>query len=177
MLEIVVKTENPPIIEGVKWVVLQNHSYAEIQEPLKVKINDSFYRIHLSENGGGMTRTGKAEIICSLDGRPLKPVKIQKKGDIALKEHAIFVGMDLILISAKHHHNDFTIKIERHTVDDETGFCKIDDIWFCNIYLPIPLDIIEHIPCKFKQFSDAIVYAMNKALCYHCRCIHYANIN
>jgi hypothetical protein len=174
MIEIVVKTENPPNIEGINWVVLKNHSYAEISEPLQIKINDSFYRLHLTENGGGMSNTGVAEIICNLDGEPLKPVQIRKKGNIANGTHAIFVGKDLIMITAKHHRSDFVIKIEKHSINDMSGRTTIEDIWFGNIFIGKSFDVKNILPEKFKKFENPVICAIDKAMCYHCKCIHYA---
>ena len=66
----------------------------------------------LWECGGGYTNTGEAQIIASSTGGPKKPVYIRRAGQLANREHALFVIQPGdIIIRANHHREDFNIEI------------------------------------------------------------------
>lgn len=66
----------------------------------------------LWESGGGASNTGSAQIICSRDGSPKKPLYIRGAGHLACAEHALFVVcMNDLIIHANHHRGDFTITV------------------------------------------------------------------
>jgi len=66
------------------------------------------------EEGGGYTNTGRARIIAHADGSPKKPVYIRRSGDLACREHALFVVREGdLVIEAHHHRRDFEIAVYR----------------------------------------------------------------
>lgn len=66
----------------------------------------------LWEQGGGYTNTGEAQIVCDSKGKPKKPVYIRRAGQLANREHALFiVEPGDIVVRANHHREDFQIEI------------------------------------------------------------------
>jgi hypothetical protein len=64
------------------------------------------------EQGGGYTNTGEAIVIASSSGDPKKPVYIRRAGQLANREHALFVIQPGdVIIRANHHREDFNIEI------------------------------------------------------------------
>ena len=78
---------------------------------IKVEVTKKGYPA-LWECGGGYTNTGEATIIASSSGDPKKPVYIRRAGQLANKEHALFIiKPGDIIIRANHHREDFNIEI------------------------------------------------------------------
>ena len=66
----------------------------------------------LWEQGGGYTNTGEAQIVCDSQGRPKKPVYIRRAGQLANREHALFIIQPGdVIIRANHHREDFSIEV------------------------------------------------------------------
>ena len=66
----------------------------------------------LWEQGGGYTNTGEAQIVCDSQGRPKKPVYIRRAGQLANREHALFIIQPGdVIIRANHHRENFNFEI------------------------------------------------------------------
>ena len=66
----------------------------------------------LWEAGGGYTNTGEAIIIASSSGSPKKPVYIRRAGQLANREHSLFIiEPGDVIIRASHHREDFQIEV------------------------------------------------------------------
>ncbi len=117
------------------------------------------------ERGGGHRNTGYSTIIAGKNGKPKKPIYIRNRGELANKEHALFiVEVGDHIIQADHHRHDFEIKIYRiqKIFDDYLEAIEINDFsegqWD---------DMVT------GYLQDAVKVAMEKAECYHCRSPHY----
>ena len=68
----------------------------------------------LWEQGGGYSNTGEAQIIANPDGSPKTPVYIRRRGELANREHALFVVHEGdTVIQSSHHREDFHHKVYR----------------------------------------------------------------
>ena len=68
----------------------------------------------LWECGGGYSNTGEAQIIANPDGSPKKPVYIRRRGELANREHALFVVHEGdTVIQSSHHRGDFSHNVYR----------------------------------------------------------------
>lgn len=115
----------------------------------------------LSENGGGMSNTGYATIICGEDGQALKPIFIPR--GYSNGEHAIFrIEIGHCVINASRGKWGESISVERITkINDDT--IKTDEIGNYE-------NGDGNIPGRFQTAADA---ALEKSKCYHCREPHY----
>lgn len=121
----------------------------------------------LWERGGGRSNTGGARIIAGPSGERKEPVYIKRRGDLACKDHALFVVRpgDLI-ISASHHRGDFEIYVYRISkIKNDEDIAEVERI---HEYSNGEWDIQPP-----EELADAITSAKQKALCYHCREPHY----
>lgn len=116
----------------------------------------------ITENGGGMTNTGSATIVCDADGQKLKPLFIPR--GYSNGEHAIFViepGQTCFVNAGRSHQGDYAtvyriIKIKEPSFETEIlGKYENGD---------------GDIPSKFQA---AFTAALEKTKCYHCREPHY----
>jgi len=130
------------------------------------------------EMGGGMTNTGSAQIIAHPDGSPKKPVYIRRSGELACKEHALFVvKVGDIIVKAMHHRRDFTTFVYRVEKIEEKY-----TLWYDEIR---PVAILKQIH-RFDRgewdieprgkILDAVRAAEEKALDYHCREPYYVEL-
>lgn len=56
--------------------------------------------IDAAECGGGMTKTGWAQVVCAPDGIPMRPYYVPRGGHRACGEHARFSATEIVVISA-----------------------------------------------------------------------------
>lgn len=126
----------------------------------------------LWELGGGATNTGESQIICGPKGEKKKPVYVRGRGQLSCAEHGLFiVSPGDCLIKADHHREDFFIEI--YCLD---GIRKDDD---GNEFFGTTLQA-EYSQGQWDEleivdwFHAAIEAAKDKAVCYHCRELHYA---
>lgn len=117
------------------------------------------------EAGGGFTNTGEAIIIAGKDGKPKKAVYVRRRGPLANENHALIpIVVGDYVISANHHRDDFEIYVYRiiKILEEEASIEKIAEFsngeW--DVELPAHLEV-------------AVMAAMQKATCYHCREPHY----
>ncbi len=121
----------------------------------------------LWEEGGGRSNTGVATIIAAPDGGKLRPVYVNRRGHLACGQHALFiVRPSYVVVLADHHRRDFEISVVRidEILDDHVVFTKLAG------YSLGEWDNDE----VAEKFAAAIAAAKQKATCYHCRCVHYA---
>ena len=119
----------------------------------------------LWEKGGGWTNTGRSQIICDPNGRPKVPIYIRRRGQLACKQHALFViEVGGMVIKAAHHRRDFSITVYRieQILDNEACLIPLHSFdqgeWDCE---------------PDRHLAAAVEAAKRKATCYHCRSPHY----
>lgn len=115
----------------------------------------------ITENGGGMSNTGSATIVCGSNGEKIKPLFVPR--GYSNGDHAIFVARPgMCIISAGHSRQYETVIVKRivKIVGDELELVIVGE-W-------------ENgdgtIPAEFEAAQKA---AMDKAHCYHCRSPFY----
>jgi len=134
----------------------------------KIKINKTKSgRPALWEWGGGYSNTGEATIITGRNGEPLKPYYIRRRGELANSCHALLPLMvGGYIIEAKHHREDFVIKVFKVTKIDlnelRATLKSVAEFSYGEWDKPLP-----------KFLEAAVNAAKEKATCYHCRCSHY----
>jgi formyltetrahydrofolate synthetase len=126
----------------------------------------------LWENGGGMTNTGHARIICDSEGNRKRPVFVKTGGHLALNDHALFVVQEGdVVIDIQRHHDDYDISVKqiKRINQDAEG------------HLVAEMEVLAHFSEGewdhadiAEKFSDAINAGKDKSRCYHCRSPHYA---
>ena len=118
---------------------------------------------YATENGGGASNTGRAQIVCGANGERITPLFVPKgysNGDHA--EFLVLKGMCIIRAGRSRngeHAEVFRIKGIRKGTDtadlELVGEMENND---------------GNIPA---EFSEAVAAALGKAHCYHCREPHY----
>ena len=142
----------------------------------------------LWEQGGGYSNTGEAQIIANPDGSPKKPVYIRRRGELANREHALFVVEkgDIVILS-NHHRRDFHHRIFRIAmVEEEEATLELvaeysAGEWSGEEGVKIEKEIdalmegqyidVQH---DLSPLLNAVLNAEGKATCYHCREPHHA---
>ena len=147
----------------------------------KIKIDRTFKKGYPAawEVGGGYTNTGEASIICDRNGQPKEAIYIRRRGHLANDRHAlILVNRGDYIVKAWQHRGDFLVKIYQ-VIDFEREAEKYSDgVEAVNMYSFIRekyrFDRGEWSPDLPEFLEAAVEAAKDKALCYHCRCVHYA---
>lgn len=119
------------------------------------------------ERGGGFSKTGASVIWTGLDGKPLRPLFVRRKGERACKEHA------LLPINVGY----FCIKATRNAV---TIFV-VENLGKRFVRSPFRADWVATLKKVYQGPADgapeflkaAAKAAVEKASCYHCRTPHY----
>lgn len=121
------------------------------------------------ECGGGLSNTGKSQIIATGNGLPKKPVYVNRRGTLACEEHALFVVHEGdIIITANHHRKDFEIVISIVQKIEPAGAA----------FRATLVSIYEYSKGEWSQplpetMNAAVSAAMAKATCFHCREPHF----
>lgn len=141
---------------------------------ISVYEKNGFYRLVAYECGGGTKSRGRAWVYCNFAGAKLTPVEIYH-GDNSNGRHAKFITVV----------TDHIIKIkpiiqiyaqrEKDKVVCFVALCEFNGSWHNEIIISPDIDP-NNIPDCFNHLSDAIKAAAEKASCYHCRHIHFADI-
>jgi len=121
--------------------------------------------IDCHEEGGAMTNTGSATIVCSFRGKLLKPYYRPTKGHLSNGIHAYFsVPNAVVTITARSYDSDISIVMHRAIV--KNGIIDIEgkELWSGEF---------EFLPKKFECYRDAIDAVVAKSNCYHCRRAYY----
>lgn len=160
--------------------------------------------IDVTEQGGGMTHTGDAVVVCGMSGKALRPYFIPRGGHLACGEHAFF-AVPNTCVTVTGYRRDATIVIAEHRVVREDQIARItskqlwvgeanEAEWKCpECHRVVFDDVMEGhtradgepcfgtptharltLPNSFERFQSAAMAARAKADCYHCRHVHYA---
>lgn len=129
----------------------------------------------LWEKGGGMTKTGHAQLIAGPNGEPKKPVYIRRRGHLACGEHALFIVQPGdIIVTAWHHRRDYEIKVYRiekiEDVEDWAGRKFFGAV--CATLHTFTMGEWDIDPPS--QLLPVIDAAVKKAKDYHCRSVYWA---
>lgn len=157
----------------VKGAILINQTYGQalvIPEEIIIQREVTFL-INVAESGGGYTNTGDVTIICGLSGKALKPYFCPTSGQLAGNEHAFFaIPESVVSIHVCRQRYDYDITITKHSIVVLKNIPTVqsEKMWSGGYYEPIPE--------LFQSYQAAINAAVEKSHCYHCRCIHYAQV-
>lgn len=171
--------------DDLQFDIIENNFVKKLAANTKALIPfSSFYekgfkaRWIVFESGGGYTNTGKAIVIASNDGQPLKPLFVIKRGDLACKNHAAFAvweGQSVVAVVARHHRGDFQIEIKSLHGTLYPWRFEEKTLWSAShLYKSTWRDAL---PKKIKKFERAIEAAIVKAKCYHCREPHFIRVD
>ena len=139
---------------------------------------EGYFRITAWENGGADPNSGKSEIVCSIKGEKLKPVRIIRRKENANKEHALFTGKSFVIVGVSQHRNNFTVNIIDYQIDPQTGIVESSNSGMWELGYCKNIDdenIFETMPESIKEFKNAIKAAMTKSCHYRCVEPHYFN--
>jgi hypothetical protein len=117
----------------------------------------------LTENGGGMSNTGYATLVCGENGQKLKPLFVPR--GYSNKDHAIFVVHPgkTHLVHASTSKSGETVTVE-----------KITDINDDDEIITVVIGEYENGDGTIQQsFNPVVSAALQKTRCYHCREPHY----
>ena len=120
----------------------------------------------LWEKGGGYSSTGKVQVIAGPQGEKKKPVYIRQRGELAGKEHALFVVAP----------GDLVVYIKRRRSDyikAVYGITALEDEQVVMERLHL-FDFGQWDTDPPEAFQDVLEAARKKSWCYHCRTPHYA---
>ncbi len=119
----------------------------------------------IAENGGGMTNTGNATIICGAYGEALKPLFIPR--GYSNGEHALFVAKPgMYVVFASYDRSGESVSINR-IVNIGTDV-NLDEVVLEKVYEYENGD--GNIPSEFDEAAEA---ALDKSKDYHCRQVWY----
>ena len=129
-------------------------------------LNDYRLFIDVQEQGGGLTNTGSATIVCGLTGKPLKPYYCPRRGHLACGIHAYFSVPEAVVTITGYRRDD-NVTFSKHIiiVNGNLATLKTETLWSGRI---------ESLPNLFSKYKNAAKAAQEKANCYHCRCVHYS---
>ena len=159
------------IPEGFEGVCLQGHTVLYVsgktEMPEAYDPDRDFIRDVLpGESGGGMTNTGAAMVNCDLHGKPLKGFKIQKSGSGKFSTGSMFVTGNYISASVVRYGDEIHADVTKSTVKFPKN--DVQTIWEYNGHI----DDISF-PEAIEKYHKAIHAAVDKSICYHCRCLHF----
>ena len=119
----------------------------------------------IREQGGGMSNTGSATIVCSAMGERVQPLFVPQ--GYSNSEHALFIAkVGMILISASHDRQS-----EEATAYQITAIGTDDDR---DALVSKVIADYENGDGTFPdQLQEAKKAALDKSFCYHCREPHY----
>jgi len=137
----------------------------------------------LWEQGGGYTNTGEATIIAGPKGEKKKPVYIRQRGELANREHALFVVHEGdIVIESSHHHGNFRHQVYRIVAirGDEAELELLAEFsrgkWDTSpLGQQLEADLTRMTTGEppAMELSVAVQMAEGKATAYHCRSAYY----
>lgn len=189
-VQLVIRTENPPVTDGISWRVLKGHAISQsfhvegidCEDQIRrgastyQKPDEANYRLVASESGGGLTHRGSATIICGLRGEPLIPFFTPK--GYANGVHANFSGSGFVIVNATRDNDTRHVTIKLITINEHSGLIWADLLWEGDIdkigFKGWETSItLNQLPNKVGAYYMAIVAACEKSGCYHCRHVHF----
>lgn len=116
----------------------------------------------LWEKGGGLSNTGKAQLICDKNGWEKKPIYIRQSGSLACEEHALIpVRENDVVVIASHHRRDFYIEVlQIKSIQGEEAHLEL-----INSFSQGEWDNEQ----DYWHISPVVEAAQEKAMDYHCR--------
>lgn len=116
----------------------------------------------ITENGGGATNTGNAQVVCGANGNALKPLFVPRGYSCGI--HAIFVvRMGMCIVEASRDRRGESVRVSR--------VARINDDDTLTLSLLFEYENGDsNIPPSFQEAANA---ALEKSRCYHCRKPHY----
>lgn len=139
----------------------------------------------LWECGGGYSNTGDATIIAGPKGEKKKPVYIRRRGELANREHALFVVCEGdIVIQSSHHHGNFRHQVYRIAAIrcDEAELELLAEFsrgkWDTSpLGQQLEADLARMTAGEppIMELSVAVQMAEGKATAYHCRSAYYVD--
>lgn len=118
-----------------------------------------------TENGGGMSNTGFAQIVCGTGGQKLKPYRIVTKGHLANGEHAFFALHEpFVAIEYAWNRSGFKMKAFHYEILRQ-GF-EVE-------LVKTELDLVE-LEREHPLFMIAFEASRLKGHAYNCRSVVYA---
>lgn len=145
----------------LKRMEVQIREEWEIEKLRKYLPANAFFLFKAYECGGGKTNTGFAQIICTPEGKPMKPRYVHRSGHLANRSHAMFECSEAVLITST---KNGTISITYGKIFRNTGKFETKVLWS---------GPKEWLPESFQKYERAVKVAYEKANCYHCRHVHY----
>lgn len=145
----------------LKRMEVQFEDAEEVERFLPYLPEKAFFLFKAYESGGGKTNTGFAQIICTPEGKPMKPRYVKKSGHLANSTHAMFECSEAVLVTST---KNGTISITYGKIMGNTGEFKSKVLWS---------GPKEWLPETYQNFEKAVEAAYKKANCYHCRHCHY----
>jgi len=129
--------------------------------------HDTRFLVRCYEQGGSMTKTGKATIVCNSRGEELYPDFVYSHGHLSNGKHAKFLIENGVLVTSTKHG---FIEIEQVVAekDEDKVWLVINMIWEGRI---------EQLPDYYQEFTYACLAANEKANCFHCREPHFIKDN
>lgn len=163
--------EEIPIPEGFQGVCLEGHTVLYItgktELPDSFDLDRDFIREMLpGESGGSMTNTGAAMVNCDATGKPLRGFKIQKSGSGKFSTGTLFVSGNYFSVNTTRHGDNIHVDITKSTVKLPVNV--VETIWEYNGHID-DLSFPENI----EKYNIAVMAAVDKSQCYHCRCLHF----
>lgn len=169
--QLVIK-EEIHIPEGFEGVCLKGHTVLYISGKVETELPEAFdphrdfiREILPGESGRGLTNTGAAIINCNQSGMPLKGFKIQKSGSGKFSTGHLFVSGIYISVNVARQGNLIGVSITKSKVKFTN---EVQTIWEYNGH-------IDHLsfPMTIEKYKTAVNAAIDKSMCYHCRCLHF----
>jgi hypothetical protein len=186
-VQIVMRSENPPVVPGIEWNVRKGHCFSQeisVDVPNAIEIinkaNPGFilpegveFRLITRESGGGATNTGLAFVIAGLNGEAMTPFLVPR--GYANSTHAVFAGHSFTIVKAIRDRLVRYVHVIQASIDDK-GFIDAKLLWYGEMSKTDHSwkEIIKEIvPSKAMAYLDAIAAACEKSGCYHCREPHF----
>jgi hypothetical protein len=135
------------------------------------------FRLAVWEEGGSMTMTGQAQVVAGLDGKPLRPAFVIRKGERACSRHALFTGRRLATVWASRSRDSKDFSIKKLECDPVTGNVEVAVLHSASYPVAVSCRsggrLEFDLPPEAACFLPAVQAALQKAACYHCRRPHY----
>lgn len=163
--------EEIPLPEGFDGVCLQGHTVVYIsgktELPEAFNPDKDFIReVLLGELGGSMTNTGAAIITCNQSGKPMNGFKVLKSGDGKFSTGTLFATGNYISANVTRYGDVIHVDVTKSTVKFPKN--DVQTIWEYNGHI----DDLSF-PEAIEKYQTAVMAAVNKSMCYHCRCLHF----
>ena len=132
----------------------------------------------LWESGGGMSNTGRSQIICGRNGEARRPIYQPRGGHLACGNHALItVHEGFYIVKASQHRGTYSLviykilKLKVQDLDGEGWEAKAD-ILLINRFSEGEWDILLE-----EKFEAAVSAARRKSCSYHCRSAYYVDLS